>query len=291
MTDHLLNHIRKIEIKARGLSRHLFAGGYHSAFKGRGMSFSEVRPYQYGDDVRNIDWNVTARTNDPYIKVFEEEREMSVILMVDISGSAFFEGLNKSKRTFVAELCALLAFSADANQDKVGLLLYADKPIQFIPPDKGREHALRIIKALLEVPDAKSGTRLSTALEFMRNAVKKRSICFVISDFWDAGYEDALKSIARRHDCIGVSVWDVHERELPDVSMLQIADPEAPDQVLWIDTSDAIVRRAFTERFDQNQVKTTTAFRQCGADFVSLPTQTDYVKAMLQFFDARSKRR
>jgi uncharacterized protein (DUF58 family) len=286
-TTELLKKVRKIEIKTRGLSKHLFTGTYHSAFKGRGMSFSEVRQYQFGDDVRTIDWNVTARTGDPYIKIFEEERELSVVFVVDISGSALFGMRQPTKQAFLTELCAVLAFSAVDNNDKVGILFFSDKVEAFIRPEKGRQHTLRIIRELLQIQPAGRGTNLRGALEYLNRILKKRSVCFILSDFMDKGYHNALRIAARRHDCIGIHCWDLRERDLPDVGLLQTLDPET-GQNSWLDTTDPVLRRAYTRRFDDNFQHTTATFRQAQSDLLSLRTDLPYVKPLLQFFEKRS---
>jgi uncharacterized protein (DUF58 family) len=287
--EELIKKVRKIEIKTRRLTRNLFTGGYHSAFKGRGMSFSEVRQYQFGDDVRDIDWNVTARTGDPHIKIYEEERELTVMLLVDISGSSFF-GLNGQwKQELLTEICALLAFSADSNNDKVGLLLFSDQPGLYIPPKKGRQHTLRIIRELLNVQPNEKGTDLSAAIQFTRNVLKKKSVCFVLSDFWAANYDISLRTLARRHDCVGIHCWDLRERDLPDVGLLRTRDAET-GQNTWLDTGDPQLRRAYARRFDENRDYASGAFRKAGADFLSLQTSESYASALLHFFEKRAKK-
>lgn len=287
--EELIKKVRKIEIKTRRLTRNLFTGGYHSAFKGRGMSFSEVRQYQFGDDVRDIDWNVTARTGDPHIKIYEEERELTVMLMVDISGSSFFGTSGQWKQELITEICALLAFSADSNNDKVGLLLFSDQAELFIPPKKGRQHTLRIIRELLNVQPGDRSTDLTAAIQFTRNVLKKKSVCFLLSDFWDSGFEKPLRMLARRHDCVGIHCWDIRERNLPDVGLLLARDAES-GQPSWIDTSDARLRNAFAKRFDEKRENAMTAFRQAGADFLSLQTAEAYATALLHFFENRAKK-
>ncbi len=215
-TSELLKKVRKIEIKTKGISRHLFAGEYHSAFKGRGMSFSEVREYQYGDDVRNIDWNVTARTGDPHIKVFEEERELTVILLVDLSGSSYFGTGKFLRKEIITEICAVLSFSAINNNDKVGILFFSDRVEKFIPPKKGKKHILRIIRELIDIEPQGKGTDIGAALEYFNSVIKKRSIAFVISDFLSVGYETPLSVVAKKHDVIGVQIYDPIEEKLPD---------------------------------------------------------------------------
>lgn len=287
--EELIKKVRKIEIKTRRLTRNLFTGGYHSAFKGRGMSFSEVRQYQFGDDVRDIDWNVTARTGEPHIKVYEEERELTVMLLVDVSGSAFFGLSGQWKQELLTEICALIAFSADSNNDKVGLLLFSDQPELYIPPKKGRQNTLRILRELLNVQPGERGTNLAAAIQFTRNVLKKKSVCFVLSDFWSQDYELALRTLARRHDCVGIHSWDQREREIPDVGLLRTRDAETGQQT-WLDTSDPQLRRAYTKRFDEKQTDAATAFRRAGADFLSLQTSESYASALLHFFEKRAKK-
>jgi len=284
----LLKKVRRIEIKARGLSSHLFTGGYHSAFKGRGMSFSDVRAYHPGDDVRAIDWNVTARTGDAYIKTFEEERANTMMLMVDISGTAVFGSHTQFKEEYLTELCAVLAFSAIANNDKVGVLLFSDRVELFIPPQKGKQHILRIIREILNVQPVGRGTDIASTLQFVHNALRKRSVCFVLSDFLDDKYEFALRILARQHDCIGVHVWDTLERNLPDVGVLRVADAESGAQT-WVDTTSDRLRRQYTQTFEAHLAATRGIFRHAGADFLSLNTEQSYVTELLQFFSQRSK--
>lgn len=287
-SSELLKKVRKIEIKTRGLSSHLFTGGYHSAFKGRGMSFSDVRPYQPGDDVRAIDWNVTARTGDAYIKVFEEERENTVMLLVDISGSAVFGSHTQFKEEYLTELCAVLAFSAIANNDKVGVMLFSDHTELFIPPQKGKQHILRIIREILIAKPTGRGTDIAGALQFVHNALKKRCVCFVLSDFLDNKYERALGILSRQHDCIGIHCWDALERDLPDVGVLRVADAETGEQI-WVDTTSHRLRRQYAQTFEAHLDTTRDLFRRVGADFLSLRTDQPYVQALLQFFSRRSR--
>ncbi|MBL7782678.1 MAG: DUF58 domain-containing protein [Saprospiraceae bacterium] len=284
----LLKKVRKIEIKTRGLSSHLFTGGYHSAFKGRGMSFSDVRAYHPGDDVRAIDWNVTARTGDAYIKVFEEERENTVMLLVDISGSAVFGSHTQFKEEYLTELCGVLAFSAIANNDKVGVMLFSDHTELFIPPQKGKQHILRIIREILTAKPTGRGTDIAGALQFVHNALKKRCVCFVLSDFLDDKYERALGILARQHDCIGIHCWDALERDLPDVGILRVADAETGQQT-WVDTTSIRLRRQYAQTFEAHLEATRNLFRRVGADFLSLRTDQPYVQALLQFFNRRSR--
>lgn len=287
--EELIKKVRKIEIKTRRITRNLFTGGYHSAFKGRGMSFSEVRQYQFGDDVRDIDWNVTARTGEPHIKIFEEERELTVMLMVDISGSSFFGTTGQWKQELLTEICALLAFSADANNDKVGLLLFSDQPELYIEPKKGRQHTLRLIRELLNVQPADRGTNLATAIQFVRNVLKKKSVCFLLSDFQNSGFEAALRTLGQKHDCVGIHCWDERERQLPDIGLLHVRDAES-GQMVWIDTANPTVRNNWSQRFDEQNVAAKTAFRSAGADFLSLQTSESYASVLLHFFEKRAKK-
>jgi uncharacterized protein (DUF58 family) len=285
-TTELLKRVRRIEIKTKGLSRQIFSGEYHSAFKGRGMSFSEVRNYQYGDDVRNIDWNVTARSGDPYVKVFEEERELTVMLLVDISKSSFFGTTRQLKNELITEICAVLAFSAANNNDKVGLLLFSDRVEKFIPPKKGRGHVLRIIRELLDTRPEGEGTDIGQALTYFTNMVKKRSICFLVSDFLAEGYETPLNLAARRHDLIGLHLFDPRERELPAVGLIHARDAET-GRMQWVDTDSRKVRRRYTEWYDQHMEYFRNAFKKSGADTLSVETTEDYVKELLRFFKRR----
>ena len=282
-TQELLAQVRRIEIKTRSISRHLFSGEYHSAFKGRGMSFSEVRDYQYGDDVRNIDWNVTARTGDPHVKVFEEERELTVMLLVDVSGSTYFGTRTQSKRHLQTLLSAVLGFSAGNNNDKVGVLFFSDKIEKFLPPKKGRSHMLRIIRELLDLEPTGVGTDLGAALDYLNNLVKKRSICFVLSDFQTDNYLDALRQTARRHDLIGIQTYDPAERELPKVGLIPFHHPET-DQTGWLDTDSSRVRYEYRDRFDRFTRDFEQQFQRSGARTLRVRTDEDYVGALLRFF-------
>lgn len=285
-TTELLKRVRRIEIKTKGLSRQIFAGEYHSAFKGRGMSFSEVRNYQYGDDVRNIDWNVTARTNEPFIKVFEEERELTVMLLVDISKSSFFGTTRQLKNELITEICAVLAFSATNNNDKVGLLLFSDRIEKFLPPKKGRGHILRIIRELLETKPEGGGTDIGQALTYFSNMVKKRSICFLLSDFLAEDYEKALRLTARRHDLVGMHLYDPRERELPAVGLIHARDAES-GQMEWVDTDSRRVRKRYAQWYDEHMEYRKSAFQKAGADSISMETTEDYTRELLRFFKAR----
>ncbi len=288
-TAELLKKVRRIEIKTKDLSKHLFSGEYHSAFKGRGMSFSEVRSYQFGDDVRNIDWNVTARTGEPHIKIFEEERELTVMLLVDISGSAFYGTREQMKNEYITELAAVLAFSAINNDDKVGVIFFSDKIEKFIPPKKGRKHILKIIREFLDIQPSSKGTAIKKALEYFNNILKKRSIAFILSDFFDQGFEKPLQISAKRHDLIGVQLYDPSELGLANTGLIRVQDAES-GKIELIDTSSLLVREHFKEQFNQNSNIIKRFFRKSGADFISLSTDHSYIDALHQFFLTRSKR-
>lgn len=288
-TSDILKRVRKIEIKTKGLSKHIFSGEYHSAFKGRGMSFSEVRDYSYGDDVRNIDWNVTARTGSPHIKIFEEERELTVIFLIDISKSSFFGTVNRFKNDVNTEVCATLAFSAISNNDKVGAILFTDKIEKYIPPQKGKSHILRIIRELIYLKPEGQGTDLDKALVYLNNVVKKRSICFVLSDFLTDNYEAALTIASRRHDIVGIHIYDEKEEALPNVGLLKVKDAET-GRVKVIDTSSKKLRNRYHEFFTKHQQYYKSVFMKTGADTIQIKTDEDYVKALLQFFKRRGKR-
>ncbi len=286
-TTDLLKKVRHIEIKARGLSRNIFAGEYHSAFKGRGMAFSEVREYQYGDDMRDIDWNVTARYNRPYIKRFEEERELTVMLLIDVSESLGFGSQSLLKRDIVAEIAATLAFSAIQNNDKIGVIFFTDKVEKFIPPKKGRKHILYIIREILGFKPEENGTDLNVTLRYMTNAIKKRCTAFLISDFIDAGdYKQALRIAARKHDVAAIQVYDKLSTELQPVGLMKVRDPETGEE-RWINTSSKKVRDRYRSWWSDLQVSMNNAFRQSGVDSVSVSTESDYVKLLLQLFKQR----
>ncbi|MFA6570517.1 MAG: DUF58 domain-containing protein, partial [Bacteroidota bacterium] len=250
----LIKRVRKIEIRTRGLSKHIFSGEYHSAFKGRGMAFSEVRSYQYGDDIRSIDWNVTARLNHPYIKIFEEERELTVILLVDVSGSESFGTKVQFKRDLITELCAVLAFSALQNNDKIGMIFFSDKIEKFIPPKKGRTHVLRIIRELLEFEPENKKTDISGALQYLFNVIKKRSIIFVLSDFLSQDFESALKISSKKHDTVAVQVYDNREQDILNLGLVQIEDAESGES-FWVDTSVKSVRDNYLKWWWEKQFK------------------------------------
>jgi uncharacterized protein (DUF58 family) len=281
----LLKGVRKIEIKSKGLSNHLFAGEYHTAFKGKGMSFSEVRDYAFGDDIKNIDWNVTARLNAPFVKVFEEERELTVVLMVDISASLFLGSVRRQKNQLITELCAVLSFSAIANNDKVGLLLFSDKVEKYIPPKKGKGHVL-IIRELLNIESKGNATNLANSLEFLSNVVKKKSIVFILSDFLTSDFERQLTHSKRKHDLIGIQVYDPIDANLPDVGLIEILDVES-GQKRWIDTSNNQTRNEYNKQFISNTNLFKKAFLKAGADTISISTKEDYIKPLVKFFKNR----
>ncbi|MCD7932065.1 MAG: DUF58 domain-containing protein [Tannerellaceae bacterium] len=287
-TSELLKKVRRIEIKTRGLSRNIFAGQYHSAFKGRGMAFSEVREYQYGDDIRDIDWNVTARYVRPYIKVFEEERELTVMLLIDVSGSRDFGTVNVMKKEIITELAATLAFSAIQNNDKIGVLFFSDKIEKFIPPQKGKKHILYIIRELIDFQPDDKQTDISHVLKYLTNAIKKRCTAFLISDFIDKGnYKDALTIANRKHDVVAIQVYDQREIELPNVGLMKVKDAETGSE-RWIDTSSGNVRRAYNEWWNKRQEEMNDAFNKCRVDSVSIRTDDDYVKSLIALFQKRN---
>jgi uncharacterized protein (DUF58 family) len=287
-TSDLLKKVRKIELKTRGLSNHIFAGEFHTAFKGRGMAFSEVREYQPGDDIRAIDWNVTARFNNPFIKVFEEEREMTVMLLIDVSGSKDFGTQNQMKQELVTELSAVLAFSAIQNNDKIGVVFFSNKIEKYIPPKKGKSHILRIIRELITFEPEEKGTDIGEALRFLNNVIKKRSICFVISDFFDDNFEVPLRIANRKHDVVGVKISDIREQELVDVGLIQSVDAES-GQIQWIDTSNKKLRDDYKRSFVENDNITKQIFKTSGVDVIQLSTDKDYVKPLINFFKQRKK--
>lgn len=287
-TSELLKKVRQIEIKTRGLSRNIFAGQYHSAFKGRGMAFSEVREYQYGDDIRDIDWNVTARYNKPFIKVFEEEREMTVMLMIDVSGSLDFGTEQSFKRDVVTEMAATLAFSAIQNNDKIGVIFFSNKIEKFIPPKKGRKHILYIIRELIDFKPESNQTDLALVLKFLTNAIKKRCTAFLISDFIDVhDYDNAMTIANKKHDLVALQVYDKLDTELPSVGLMKVLDSETGDE-LWIDTSSKQVRKDYKKYFQKQQYQVQQTFNKSRVDNVSLTTDEDYVKALLTLFQKRN---
>ncbi len=288
-TQQLLKKVRRIEIKTRRLSNHLFSGEYHSSFKGRGMAFSEVRKYAAGDDIRAIDWNVSARLNAPYIKVFEEERELTLMLLVDVSGSENFGTRQQLKREMVTELCATLAFSAIQNNDKVGLILFSDRVEKFIPPSKGKTHTLRIIRELIEFKPQSTKTSIAEALRFLTAFQKRQAIVFLLSDFMDQDYRDPLRIAARKHDLNGLRIYDGREKEVPKLGVLPLRDPET-GETHWIDTSSRQVRKRLYERYLQNERYFQESFTKSGAGQLSLRTDQTYTAALLHFFKQKTRR-
>jgi len=287
-TSELLKKVRKIEIKTRGLSRNIFAGEYHSAFKGRGMAFSEVREYQYGDDIRDIDWNVTARYARPYIKVFEEERELTVMLMVDVSGSKEFGTFQAMKNEVTTEIAATLAFSAIYNNDKIGVIFFSNHIEKFIPPQKGRKHILYIIRELLNFQPENKQTDISQALKYLTNVIKKRCTTFLISDFINKhNYSDALTIANRKHDVVAIQVYDRREAELPAVGLIKMKDAETGVE-RWIDSSSSHVRNMYGEWWKRRQDEMIQSFNKCRVDSVSVRTEDDYVRSLLALFHKRN---
>lgn len=296
-SEELLQKVRKIEIKTHGLSRNIFAGEYHSQFKGRGMAFSEVREYQPGDDVRSIDWNVTARMNRPYIKVYEEERELTVMLLVDVSGSRNFGSVSQMKRDTMAEVAATLAFSTIENNDKVGVIFFSDQIEKFIPPKKGKSHVLHIIRELLSFEPQHTGTDINAALQFLTNAQKRRCTAFLISDFIDSKLVESIKTkdryaqshvapvviAARKHDLSAIQIYDRRDAEMPNVGLLKVRDPETGARV-WVDTSLSSVRNAYAQAWRDQQAALETIYTKTGMNHISMRTDEDYVKKLMQLF-------
>lgn len=289
LTRELLKQVRQIEIKTRGIVNQVFSGEYHSVFKGRGMEFSEVREYQFGDDIRNIDWNVTARFGEPYVKIFEEERELSVVLMVDLSGSLIYGSTGKTKQQIAAEISAILAFSALKNNDKVGLIAFTDKIELFIPPRKGKKHILRIIRELLNFQPEGKGTDIKGALEYMNNAIKRRGIVFLLSDFFDSGYEKILGIVGKKHDFVAVTMSDPGEYVLPDVGLVKLKDSET-GQERFIDTSDKNFRKLYYAQRMESQSELKKILRKNKLDSVSINTAESYIKPLIDFFRLRERR-
>ena len=287
-TSDILKRVRQIEIKTRGLSNNIFAGQYHSAFKGKGMSFSEVREYQYGDDVRDIDWNVTARYNKPYVKVFEEERELTVMLLIDVSNSLDFGTVKQMKKDMVTEIAATLAFSAIQNNDKIGVIFFSDRIEKFIPPKKGRKHILYIIRELLDFKPESKRTNIKMAVEYLTNVIKKRCTTFMLSDFIDDNdYRNALTIANRKHDIVAIQVYDRRLSELPDVGLMKVRDAETGHEQ-WIDTSSTKLRNAHHAWWKERQTALVETFTKCNVDSVSVRTDQDYVKSLLNLFAKRS---
>ncbi|HRN25301.1 MAG: DUF58 domain-containing protein [Ignavibacteriaceae bacterium] len=289
LTKELLKQVRQIEIRTKGLVNQVFSGEYHSVFKGRGMEFSEVREYQFGDDIRNIDWNVTARFGHPYIKVFEEERELTVMLMIDLSGSLMFGSVSKTKQRIAAELSAILAFSALKNNDKVGLILFTDKIEKFVPPRKGKKHVLRIIREVLSFEPEGKATNLKGALEYMNNAIKKKSIAFLISDFMDEGYEKILRIVGRKHDLIGIVLDDRREKEIPNIGLVKLVDSETGAE-RWIDTGSKRVRSQMISDRKASEKIRNSIFVKSRLDKIEVTTGSNYIQPLVQFFRRREKR-
>ena len=287
----ILKQVRRIEIKTRGLSNDIFAGKYHSAFKGRGMAFSEVREYRVGDDVRDIDWNVTARSRQPHIKIYEEERELTMMLLIDVSGSRMFGTTEKLKKNTITEIAAVLAFSAAQNNDKVGCIFFSDRVEKFIPPKKGRAHVLMIIKELISFMPENNGTDISEGLRYLTNILKKRSTAFVLSDFMDtadgrARFEDALKIASGNHDMVGIRVYDRREQQLPDVGILELKDAETGEKV-WVDTASRAVRDAYARNWEQTSALIDSSLKRCRVDNVKIATGEDYVTSLMKLFKRR----
>jgi len=285
-TTELLKKVRAIEIKTRGLSNQIFSGEYHSAFKGRGMAFSEVREYIPGDDIRAIDWNVTARFNHPYVKVFEEERELTVMLLVDVSGSGEFGTAKQFKKDMVTEICAVLAFSAIQNHDKIGVIFFSDQIEKFIPPKKGKSHILRIIRELIEFEPKHRKTNISEAVRYFSNVIKKRSTAFILSDFIDENFQDALKVANKKHDMVALQIYDKREAELPKVGLIHFKDAET-DETLMIDTSNRNTRENYEKWWESKQEYIDNTFSRCGIDSTMIRTDQDYVPPLMKLFKKR----
>lgn len=287
-TSDILKKVRELEIRSKKLARGLFSGGYHSAFKGKGMSFKEVREYAPGDDVRFIDWNVSARFGHPFSKLFEEERELMVMLVVDISKSSLFGTEYGRKKDVATEIAAVLAFSAVNNGDKVGAILYSDKVEKYIAPKKGREHALYIVREILSTEATGKGTNLSNALKYFSNAVRRSSIAFILSDFIDSGFDDSLRIVGKKHDLIGIQVYDRMDKELPKAGLVQLVDAET-GKAGWVDSSNAYVRRKYEDLFFEKTSNCVNAFRKAGSDLLHVRTGEDYVFVLQRFFRSRIK--
>jgi uncharacterized protein (DUF58 family) len=284
----ILKKVRELEIKSKRLTRHIFTGEYHSAFKGRGMSFREVREYAAGDDVRFIDWNVSARFNHPFSKLFEEERELTVMLLVDVSASSLFGTVHASKQELITEICAVLAFSAINNNDKVGAILFSDKVERYIPPKKGRQHALYIVRELLTASPKRKGTKLSEAIRFFNNSIRQKSICFILSDFLDETFDEALKVASKKHDVTGVKVYDKMDMQLPSAGLLEVEDAET-GKIQWVDSSDFLVQKNYQQRFFDATEFCKTIFLKAGSDLLHIRTDEDYVKVLKKFFLGRNR--
>jgi len=288
-TIELLKKVRKIEIKTKGLSNHIFSGEYHTAFKGKGMAFSEVREYQPGDDVRSIDWNVTARYNSPFVKVFEEEREMTVILLIDVSGSSDFGTQTQLKREVATEIAAVLSFSAINNNDKIGVIFFSDKIEKFIPPKKGKSHILRIIRELITFESESKKTNIEVALKYFNNVIKKRAVCFILSDFMDGEFDKSLKIARNKHDIVALRIHDEREEFLPNVGMIKVEDTES-GEMRWIDSSNKKIRSNFNNNYREFEKKLKQTLQSSGVDHIDIKTGKDYVKPLMNFFKNREKR-
>jgi uncharacterized protein (DUF58 family) len=286
----IFKKVRQIEIKTRGLSNQIFSGQYHSVFKGRGMAFSEVREYQYGDDIRSIDWNVTARFNHPYVKIFDEERELTVMLLIDVSGSNRFGSRSRLKQEMITEIAAVLAFSAIQNNDKVGVIFFSDQVEKFIPPKKGTSHILRIIRELIDFRPVHQQTRISEAAKYFTNVIKKRCTAFLLSDFYDKDFGDALKITNKKHDLIALQIYDERETELPAVGLIRVLDEET-GEMMWVDSGSAGVRDHYHKWYADHQAYLDDLFRRSGIDAVKIRTDQDYVKPLTMLFRKRESRR
>jgi uncharacterized protein (DUF58 family) len=287
-TPEILKKVRELEIKSKRLTRHIFTGEYHSAFKGRGMSFREVREYAAGDDVRFIDWNVSARFGHPFSKLFEEERELTVMLLVDVSASSLFGTVHASKKDIITEICAVLAFSAINNNDKIGVIFFSDKVERYIPPKKGREHALYIVRELLTSSPKRKGTNLTEAIRFFNNSIRQKSIVFMLSDFVDEKFDEALKVAGKKHDITGIKVYDKMDMQLPQAGLLEVEDAET-GAVQWVDTNDYLVRNNYQQQFLSATENCKSVFLKAGCDLLHIRTDEDYVKVLKKFFIGRNR--
>jgi uncharacterized protein (DUF58 family) len=289
-TAEILKKVRELDIKSKRLTRHLFTGEYHSAFKGRGMSFREVREYAAGDDIRFIDWNVSARFNHPFSKLFEEERELTVMLLVDVSASSLFGTVHARKKDLITEICAVLSFSAVNNNDKVGVIFFSDKIEKYIAPKKGRDHVLYIVRELLTIEPKRKGTNLSEAIKFLNRSARQKGIVFMLSDFEDGGirFEEALKVAGKKHDMIGIKVYDKMDMELPPIGLIETEDAETGQRV-WVDTNDFLVRSNYQQHFFRHTEQCKTIFHKAGCDLLHLRTDEDYVKILQRFFIGRHR--
>ena len=285
-TSELIKKVRAIEIKTRGLTRQVFAGEYHSAFKGRGMTFSEVREYQYGDDTRNIDWNVTARYNHPFIKIYEEERELTVMLLVDISGSRNFGSVAQLKKNVITEIAAVLSFSAIYNNDKIGVIFFSDRVEKYIPPQKGRKHILHIIRELIEFKPESQKTDLSEPLKFLTNVIKKRCTAFLVSDYMSPGFEDSLRIARKKHDLVALKIFDPRETKLPSIGLVKFTDPETGENK-WVDTALSAVRNNYADSWLKANEEIKRLFSRNSIDFAEISTTEDYVLPLLKIFKNR----